>query len=298
MKLKNIFTVLASMYLFLNNGSSCFCQRKSDWQALFNGKDLNGWTPKMQHSECGENYENTFRVKNKTIQVRYNQYTQGFGERYGHLYTDRAYSYYILKLKYKVTGKWLSDAPWYTEGNSGVMYHSQAPWTMNVEQDWPRSIEMQFLANKADGSKRTTGNMCSPGTHITYKGKLDERHCIDSNGASLPKDQWVEATLTVLGDSLITHSINGKEVFQYSKPTQGGPLVNNYEKLYYQEGALINKGHIALQSEGQEMDFKDIKILNLEGCMDKKAKNYKAYYLKNTPESCIYSTKTNEADNY
>jgi hypothetical protein len=264
-----------------------FAQKKSDWVNLFNGKDLTGWTPKLQHHECGENYGDTFRVKKKSIQVRYDQYTQGFGERYGHLYFDQAYSYYQLKLKYKITGQWMSDSPGFTKGNSGVMYHSQAPWTMNVEQDWPRSIEMQLLADTPEG-KRTTGNMCSPGTHITLNGQLDERHCIESNCPSRPKDEWVNISITVLGDSLITHSVEGKEVFSYTKPTQGGPLVNNDIKIYYTEGKTINSGHIALQSEGQEVDFKEIKLLNLEGCMDKKALNYKSYFVKEKKGSCIY----------
>ncbi|WP_217603160.1 DUF1080 domain-containing protein [Chitinophaga sp. GbtcB8] len=238
------------------------------WMPLFNGTDINDWIVKIHHHETGDNFGNTFRVQDSMIQVRYDQYGN-FNDQFGHLYYKTPFSYYHLKLEYRFVGEWCKTAPSYTELNSGVMYHSQDPRTMPKEQDWPISIEMQFLAGLSDGKPRPTGNMCSPGTHIVYQGKLDTRHCINSSSKTYDKDEWIKVELIVLGDSLITHIINGDTVLQYSKPQIGGPVVNRYDPKQKQDGKLLSKGYIALQSEGQPIDFRNVMILNLEGTVPK-----------------------------
>ncbi|MDZ7649977.1 MAG: family 16 glycoside hydrolase [Cytophagales bacterium] len=70
--------------------------------------------------------------------------------------------------------------------------------------------------------------------------------------------------LIVLGDSLITHIINGDTVLQYSKPTMGGGVVLGYDSAIWQPGKALMSGFIALQSEGQPIDFRNILLLNLE----------------------------------
>jgi hypothetical protein len=67
----------------------------------------------------------------------------------------------------------------------------------------------------------------------------------------------------VLGDSLVTHLINGDRVLQYTKPQIGGGVANGYDPLIKIDGQLLKKGFIALQSEGQEIDFKNIELLDL-----------------------------------
>ena len=234
----------------------------SQWISLFNGKDINDWFVKIQHHEVGVNFGNTFRVEDSMIRVNYDQYGD-FNDQFGHLYYKTPFSYYHLKLEYRFVGELQRGAPSYTLRNSGVMYHSQDPRTMPKEQDWPISIEMQFLGGLGDGKPRTTGNMCSPGTHIVYEGKLDTRHCINSSSKTYDGDQWVRAELIVLGDSLITHIINGDTVMQYSKPQIGGPVVNRYDPAIKQDGKLLSSGFIALQSEGQPVDFRRIQLKDL-----------------------------------
>lgn len=193
------------------------------------------------------------------IKVRYDQY-DNFNDQFGHLYYKVPYSYYHLKLEYRFVGDLQRGAPAYTLRNSGVMFHSQDPRTMLKEQDWPISIEMQFLGGLLEGKPRPTGNMCSPGTKVVYNGKLDERHCINSSSKTYYGDQWVSAELIVLGDSLITHIINGDTVMKYSKPQIGGEVVNRHNPEMKPDGKLLRSGFIALQSEGQPVDFRNIKI--------------------------------------
>ena len=258
---------------------------KKDWQSLFNGKDIKDWVAKINHHDVGENYGNTFRVADGMIKVRYDQYDK-FNEQFGHLYYKKPFAYYHLVFEYRITGEWRKDAPDYTIRNSGVMFHSQDPKTMPRNQDWPISIEFQLLAGLDDGKPRPTGNMCSPGTDVVFEGKIDARHCIPSTAKTYPLDEWVTGEIIVLGDSLITHIINGDTVLQYSKPQIGGGVVNNFDPAIKQDGKLLKQGFIALQSEGQPVDFRNIKILNLEGCMDQKSKKYRRYFIKNNDGAC------------
>ena len=237
--------------------------KKERWVKLFNGKDLKNWTVKIHHHEVGDNYGETFRVKDGVIQVRYDQYDH-FNERYGHLFFNKAFSNYRLRLEYRFTGIWRKDAPNYTEINSGIMFHSQDPKTILKEQDWPISVEMQFLGGLADGKPRPTGNMCSPGTDIVYQGRVDPRHCINSSSKTYTGDQWIQAELVVLGDSIVSHYINGEKVLEYTKPQIGGGTANRFDPAIKINGKPLKSGFIALQSEGQEIDFRNIEILELK----------------------------------
>lgn len=236
--------------------------KSSEWTPLFNGKNLDRWIVKIHHHETGINFGNTFRVADSTIQVRYDQYGN-FNDQFGHLYFEKPYSKFHLKLQYRFTGDLQPGAPDYTLLNSGVMFHSQDPRTMLKEQNWPISVEMQFLADLGDGKPRPTGNMCSPGTDIVYQGKLYDGHCLNSTSRTYPKEEWITAELIVYDDSLVTHLINGDTVLQYSKPTMGGGVVNGYDSTIWSSGKPLKEGFIALQSEGQPIDFKNIVIRDL-----------------------------------
>jgi len=99
---------------------------------------------------------------------------------------------------------------------------------------------------------------------------VDPRHCINSSSKTYYGDQWVHAELIVLGDSLVSHLINGDTVLQYSKPQIGGGVANGYNPALKIDGKLLEKGYIALQSEGQEIDFKQIELLDLSRKYKKK----------------------------
>lgn len=238
-------------------------ESEENWQHLFNGKDLNDWIVKIHHHEVGDNYADTFRVTDGVIQVNYDGYDK-FNERYGHLFYKKPFSSYHLKFKYQFTDQWMKDAPGYTYRNSGVMFHSQDPATILKEQDWPISVEYQLLAEEKEGIPRPTGNMCSPGTEVFYKGKMDPRHCIDSSSDTYKWNEWVTSELIVYKDSLVIHKVNGKKVLEYTKPQIGGGVANGYDPSIKQDGKPLTEGYIGLQAEGQGVEFKDIMIKELK----------------------------------
>ncbi len=238
-------------------------EEKNEWISLFNGKDLNDWVVKVHHHETGVNFGNTFRVEDGMIKVRYDQYGD-FNDQFAHLYYKTPFSHFHLKLDYHFTGTLQKGAPEYTLLNSGVMFHSQDPKSILKEQNWPISVEMQFLAGLGDGNPRPTGNMCSPGTEIVYNGKQYEDHCLNSTSKTYGKDEWVHAELIVLGDSSVTHIINGDTVLRYTNPSMGGGVVNGYDSTLWHPGTPLSSGFIALQSEGQPIDFRNIELKNLK----------------------------------
>ena len=50
------------------------------WIQLFNGKDLTGWTPKFAGFALGENYLDTFGVKDGLLTVSYDKWKKFNGE--------------------------------------------------------------------------------------------------------------------------------------------------------------------------------------------------------------------------
>ncbi|TDD94712.1 3-keto-disaccharide hydrolase [Flavobacterium cellulosilyticum] len=250
--------VSCTSYFSKINGSS-----DSDWQTLFNGKNLDGWIVKINHHEVGDNYANTFRVKDGKIQVNYDDYGK-FNESYGHLYFHEPFSSYHLKFEYRFTDQWLKDAPWYTYRNSGVMFHSQDPKTILKDQDWPISVEYQILAEEKAGTPRPTANVCSPGTEIFYNNVMEPQHCVNSSSKTYKWDKWVSGELIVYKDSLVIHVVEGDTVLQYTKPQIGGEVVTGFDPAIKIDRKPLTLGYIALQAEGQGIEFKNIKIKKLK----------------------------------
>jgi hypothetical protein len=159
---------------------------------------------------------------------------------------------------------------------------------MTKEQDFPISIEAQFLGGLSDGKPRPTLSMCSPGTEIVYKGEIYPKHCLPSASKTYDGDQWLQIELIVIGGAHITHIVNGENVLEYSLPQIGGGVVANFDPKAKPDGELISGGYLALQSESHPIDVRKIELLDLEGCMDPKAKNYRKYFVHSMPKSCTY----------
>ena len=82
---------------------------KSEWIQLFNGKDLDGWTPKFTHHDLGENFHNTFRVEDGLLKVRYDNWPS-FNDEFGHLFYKDPFSYYVLAAEYRFVGEQVKTA--------------------------------------------------------------------------------------------------------------------------------------------------------------------------------------------
>ena len=233
------------------------------WTSLFNGKDLQGWTPKFTGYPLGENYNNTFRAEDGVIKVSYEKW-EGFKGEFGHLFYQTPYSNYVFRMEYRFTGDQVKGGPGWAFRNSGVMIHGQDPKTMTLKQDFPSSIEVQILGGNGK-DERTTGNMCSPGTHIEQNGALVKAHCVTSKSKTFHGDQWVTLEIEVRGSDSIKHIINGETVMEYQKP-QLDPGDKNAQPLIAANGGevLIKGGSISLQAESHPCEFRNIQIKPLK----------------------------------
>jgi hypothetical protein len=258
-----------------------------EWIPLFNGKDLTGWVPKITGYEAGVNFGNTFRVENGVLRMAYDQY-DSFGGRFGHLFYKTPFSHYVIAVEYRFTGEQTKGGPEWGFRNSGIMIHGQPVETMGKDQDFPISIEVQLLGGRGDGSARPTASVCTPGTNVVMNGQLDTRHCITSSSKTFDGDQWVRVEAEVHGSGTIIHRVNGETVLQYEKPQIGGGNVAGYDPAVKRDGEILESGSISLQAESHPVEFRKVELLNLVGCMDKKAKNYKSYYEKGDPSACRY----------
>ncbi|OYW25560.1 MAG: hypothetical protein B7Z44_18585 [Caulobacter sp. 12-67-6] len=102
-------------------------QSGEKWESLFDGKTLDGWTPKIRGFPLGENYRDTFQVRDGAITVSYDKYDQ-FGERFGHLfYKDAIRGPYRLRLEYRFSETHPADTPGWAIANSGVMIFGEDP---------------------------------------------------------------------------------------------------------------------------------------------------------------------------
>ena len=251
-----------------------------DWQPLFNGHDLEGWVVKLHKHDLGDNYADTFRVEQGSIRVMYDKY-DGFGDRFGHLFYRQKLSHYVLSLEYRFFGEQARGGPGYARLNSGVMIHSQAPETILKDQDWPISVEAQFLAGG-----RTTMNVCTPGTEIFMGGAMVKAHCTNSTSRIFGDEAWVKVEVEVLGSERVRHFIGDDMVLEYQKPMIGGGVANRFDPAVKKDGTVLEDGYIGLQAESQPVEFRNVRLLNLSGCMDPSSAAYRAYFVDRDDSRC------------
>jgi len=231
------------------------------WVPLFNGKNLDGWTPKTTGFELGTNYKNTFRVEDGLLKVRFDGYDK-FGGHFGHLFFKKPFKNYRFRIEYRFVGKQVPGGPAWAKRNSGIMIHCQAPETMGKEQKFPVSIEVQLLGGLGKGD-RPTANLCTPGTNVVIDDQLFKQHCLNSTSPTFNGEEWVNVEVEVRGDH-IKHFVNGKLVLEYDKP-QLDPRDRDAQALIeLADGKkLLRGGFISLQAESHPVDFRKIEILEL-----------------------------------
>ena len=297
MKYYAFFTLL---FMGCYSCTSTETSHQEEWIAIFNGKDLSDWTIKFANQDLNVNHRNTFRAQDSMIRIAYNQY-DSFNDAYAHMYYNKPYSYYKLRFDYRFTGEQVKGGEDWNVRNSGIMLHSQSAESNDYGQYFPVSIEIQLLGGLGEG-KRTTGNVCTPGTALVMDGKVDYRHCISSHSKTYHGDGWVSAEVVVLGGESITHLIENDTVLKYQSPQIGGGFTNpsreddwtsrgvveSKEDWIAKEGGILTQGYISIQAESHPIDFKNIQLLDLCGCKDPKAKNYKSYFVKADNSLCKY----------
>lgn len=161
--------------------------------------------------------------------------------------------------------------------NNGIMYHAQSPQSMALEQGYAACIEVQLLGGNGK-DERHTSSVVTPGTHVVYQAELRTDRIIESSSKTYHDDQWVSAEAQVHGHELAIHRVEGEEVIRYSG-------------MQLDDGTLLTEGYIALQAQSASIEFRSVKLLNLKGCTDPNAKNYKSYFVTAAFARCQYERR-------
>lgn len=250
-------------------GALCACAaqqqneaKEAKWISLFNGRNLDGWKPKIKGCDLNDNHGNTFRVEDGILKVAYDQYST-FDGTFGHLFYKAPFSHYRLRLEYRFLGEQTDGGPGWAFRNSGIMIHCQSPESMRKDQDFPVCIEVQLLGGNGK-DERPTGNLCTPGTNVVIDDKLVTQHCVNSKSKTYHGDQWVKAEVEVHGNGVIKHVINGQVVLEYQEPQLDERDADAKRLIEKGADAMLREGYISLQAESHPCEFRKVEILPLE----------------------------------
>lgn len=241
------------------------------WRPIFDGKTLKGWTPKVNHRAAGENWNDTFVVKDGVLRVSYDAYGH-FTDEYAHLVYARKLKAYRLRLEYRFVGPPTPGAQGWAERNSGVMIHGQAADEMGIDQPYPVSVEAQILGGKP-GQVRPTGNVCTPGTTVTIAGKPMTEHCRNSTSSTYQDGEWVRFEVEVHGARLVRQFVNGALVMEYSDLHLAPAEYAGFKMdtatpagraLLARGAAPLEAGYVSLQGESTPIEFRRIELMPLK----------------------------------
>lgn len=210
-------------------GSTSRCTTESRPQSLFNGKDLTGWHVDVPTPDSTTRLRNPFIVRNGML--------VSLGEPRGHLITDASFRDYRLEVEYRFPGK---------PGNAGVLVHASTPRALYAM--FPRSIEVQMESGNAGDFWVILEDIRVPDMEErrgpraewgTTEGKARRIKNLTDNSEK-PLGEWNSMVIEALGRSI--------------RVWVNGNLVNDGSD------ATADRGHIALQAEGSEVEFRKLSL--------------------------------------
>ena len=75
-------------------------------------------------------------------------------------------------------------------------------------------------------------------------------------------------------------------MLQYEHPTIGGGVATGFDPAIKKDGAALSEGYIGLQAESQPVEFRNIRLLNLAGCMNPASPAYRPYFVHRDDAQC------------
>jgi hypothetical protein len=198
-------------------------------QSLFNGKDLAGWHADVPELDKNPAARNPFVVRDGML--------VSLGTPGGHLITDDEFENYRLEVEYRFAAK---------PGNCGVLVHASKPRALYGM--FPQSLEVQMQSGSAGDFWCIVEDILVPDMEerrgpkedwgITEGKARQVKNLTD--GSEKPPGEWNTMVIECVGDEV--------------KAWVNGELVNHGSKC------TATKGHIALQAEGSEVEFRKIEL--------------------------------------
>ena len=227
--MKKICFVLISMLMLISQQADAGKKGKS----LFNGKDLSGWHADVPEMDNNSDVASPFIVRNGLL--------VSMGKPGGHLITDKIYRNYRLEVEYRFAGK---------PGNCGVLVHASTPRALY--KMFPKSIEVQMQHQSAGDFWCIAEDITTPdmearrGPKAEWGGTEGNRRQIKNltDGSEKPVGEW---------NTMVIECV-GREI----KVRVNGDLVN------YGYDSTADRGQIALQAEGSEVEFRKVVLTQIK----------------------------------
>lgn len=200
---------------------------------LYNGKDLNNWYSDVPATDKDPNLRKSFIIRDGNL--------VSMGTPEGHLLTKDNYENYRLELEYRFAGK---------PGNCGVLVHASTPRALYAM--FPKSIEVQMMHSNAgdfwciveDIQVENMEARRGPKENWGITEGKERRVKNLTDNSEKPLGEWNKMTIECRGDKI--------------KVWVNGDVVNDGF------GATAQKGQIALQAEGAEVEFRKVDLTPLK----------------------------------
>jgi hypothetical protein len=202
------------------------CEKKA---SLFNGKNLSGWHADVPMKDSLPDAPASFVVRNGLL--------VSLGEPRGHLITDEVFENYRLEVEYRFAGE---------PGNCGVLVHASTP--RFLYKMFPKSIEVQMEHQNA-GDFWVIGEDITVPDMEKYRGPKSDWGSTEGKARQIrnltdnsekPLGEWNRMVVECVGNQI--------------KVWVNGDLVN------YGYDTTVQKGQIAIQAEGAEVEFRKIEL--------------------------------------
>jgi len=225
--MKNLlFTLFISSILIACKSTSSLSSKS---HSLFNGKDLSGWHVDVPEMDTNANAINPFIMRNGLL--------VSLGTPNGHLITDKVYQNYRLEVEYRFAGK---------PGNCGILVHASTPRALY--KMFPESLEVQMMHENAGDFWCIVEDITVPDMEKRRGAKENwgitegkERRIKNlTDGSEKPIGEW---------NNMIIECYDNK-----IKVWVNNDLVNDGYNC------TTNKGQIAVQAEGSEVEFRKLML--------------------------------------
>lgn len=227
MKKVFLFAVLSAV-VFVCGGCQSFNigQYSRD---LFNGKDLSGWHIDIPKMDKDPKAKSPFIVRDGML--------VSLGSPGGHIITDALYANYRLEVEYRFAGK---------PGNCGVLVHASMPRALY--KMFPKSIEVQLLSGNAGDFWCIVEDITVPNM-VERRGPKEKWGIVEgkarriknlTDGSENPVGEWNTMVIECVDDEI--------------KVWVNGDMVN------HGKDCTAEKGQIALQAEGSEVEFRKLML--------------------------------------
>ncbi|MEZ4904932.1 MAG: DUF1080 domain-containing protein [Spirosomataceae bacterium] len=195
--------------------------------SLFNGKDLTGWHIDVPAMDKDPQLRNPFIVRGNLL--------VSLGEPQGHLITDAIYQNYRVEVQYRFAGK---------PGNCGLLLHASTP--RSLYEMFPKSIESQMMHTNAGDFWCIVENIEVPDME---KRRGPKENWGITEGKERRVKNLTDHSEKPLGDwnTMVVECLNDE-----IKVWVNGDMVNHGFHCTAQ------KGQIALQAEGAEVEFRKV----------------------------------------